>query len=125
MTATLSRYRGSLCLDVDGVKHLLGPKDAWRVVEAWSICAMFDVEWSLRPIGYAGRRDYGTIYFEIICRHRRFLAPYTTCCEIMNGELKEAMAIEDFTEGPAQPAPGMIREPRKEEETQDRREELP
>lgn len=104
--ATVSRYHGSLCLEVDGARQLLGPLDAWRVIEAWSICTTYAPDWSWPPVGRAGRRDYDTIYWETDAG--RWLLPYETAVLIMTGELKEAMATLDMQPGPPKPAPGAL-----------------
>jgi hypothetical protein len=80
--------------------------DVWRAVECWSIVTTRGAEeWP--PSGIMGRRDDETIYWQTD-DGRRFLFPYETAVDLMNGDLKEATATEDTQKGPARPAPGAL-----------------
>jgi len=74
-----------------GGNTFAGPKDAWRAIEAWSIVTTRDESWGWPPVGRMGRRDEDLIWWET--PDGTFLFPYETACQVMNGELKEAMAV--------------------------------
>lgn len=74
-----------------GGNTFAGPKDAWRAIEAWSIVTTRNESWDWPPIGRMGRLDEDMIWWET--PDGTFLFPYETACQIMNGELKEAVAV--------------------------------
>lgn len=52
-----------------------------------------DESWDWPPIGRMGRLDEDMIWWET--PDGTFLFPYETACQIMNGELKEAVAVRE------------------------------
>jgi hypothetical protein len=104
--ARLWTYHSALYLDADGLVLHAWTMDVWRAVECWSIVTTRGAEeWP--PSGIMGRRDDETIYWQTD-DGRRFLFPYETAVDLMNGDLKEATATEDTQKGPARPAPGAL-----------------
>ena len=117
--ARLWTYHSALFLGADGLELHAWTMDVWRAVECWSIVTTrgADAEWP--PSGCMGRRDDETIYWETD-DGRRFLFPYETAVDLMNGDLKEATATEDTQKGPARPAYRVVTRTMEEAERRDR-----
>ena len=91
--------------------------DGWRAGECWSIVTTRGAEeWP--PSGIMGRRDDETIYWQTD-DGRRFLFPYETACDLMNGYLKEAMATVYPRKGPPKPAYRVVTRMMEEAERRD------
>lgn len=115
--ARLWTYHSALYLDADGLVLHAWTMDVWRAVECWSIVTTRGAEeWP--PSGIMGRRDDETIYWQTD-DGRRFLFPYETVVDLMNGELKEAMATLDPQKGPPRPKYRVVTRTMEEAERRD------
>jgi len=115
--ARLWTYHSALYLDADGLVLHAWTMDVWRAAECWSIVTTRGTEeWP--PSGIMGRRDDETIYWQTD-DGRRFLFPYETVVDLMNGDLKEAMATLDPQKGPPRPAYRVVTRMMEEAERRD------
>ncbi|MFA7121763.1 MAG: hypothetical protein WC277_09835 [Bacilli bacterium] len=116
--ARLWTYHSALFLDAGGLELHAWTMDVWRAVECWSIVTTRGAdEWP--PSGCMGRRDDETIYWETD-DGRRFLFPYETVVDLMNGDLTEATATEDMQKGPARPKYRVVTRTMEDAERRDR-----